>query len=575
MSGGEIHYERYVRRRVGGPWVLEDAGEDRQTVLAAAHDALAQKHAVAVRVTKEVRNPETGGYASFQILEAGDLSGPRRIARAIDEALACAAPSDLYSAHARQRIGELMDGWLTRHGATAFELLHSPDLAERLEADGNALQHAIQKVALPEAQARGANIHVMVRAFQGLADAALQRVIRDGRRKVFPALRPANFAIVAGRLCEHPDGAYLLGGAVAADMALARGWKAKVARLLDLAEAAPPVGRPRAMALAVIEAPLGEILGARGGLNDLARADGDAAPLDLGAVLAMLTRLATEREIAVLARHEPGLDAILPLLTGESARLARLLDQDAFDGVRASIARRVLAELNGPRRLHPKDADAEIRLLRALAMALTASAGRLLAADDVRAAFVERSKRLVCEAFVRDVVSGRETVADETRALIRLAENVTGRANRAACARWIGGVLESLRFEREMTEGDEAPGARLRSLAELQRSLAAVGLAEPEGARLLARLGEVGAGVEAANGVLKSVGRSAAPAVVKLQVLLRMAAGETAPLGPAANRARTEALRLLRAPDTRVALAASPDALDAVRTLLPAAGLAA
>ncbi|MEJ0067341.1 MAG: hypothetical protein WDM85_19660 [Caulobacteraceae bacterium] len=38
----------------------------------------------------------------------------------------CVTPEDLYTVHARDRIGRLLDGWLARNHATAFELLHRP-----------------------------------------------------------------------------------------------------------------------------------------------------------------------------------------------------------------------------------------------------------------------------------------------------------------------------------------------------------------------------------------------------------------------------------------------------------------
>jgi hypothetical protein len=54
-----------------------------------------------------------------------------------------------------------------------------------------------------------------------------------------------------------------------------------------------------------------------------------------------------------------------------------------------------------------------------------------------------------------------------------------------------------------------------------------------------------------------------------------MAAGQACPSGPAADRARTEALRLLRGSQTRQALASDPEALPKLRPLIQAAGLAA
>src|SRR5690606_19723061 len=99
--------------------------------------------------------------------------------QAEDLAPLCVAPNDLYSAHARDRIGRLLEGWLARHHATPFELLHRPDLVEELDASGIELQHAIQKIAVPEAQDRGLSVHELMRTFQGLVERAIQRLLKD------------------------------------------------------------------------------------------------------------------------------------------------------------------------------------------------------------------------------------------------------------------------------------------------------------------------------------------------------------------------------------------------------------
>ena len=61
----------------------------------------------------------------------------------------------------------------------------------------------------------------------------------------------------------------------------------------------------------------------------------------------------------------------------------------------------------------------------------------------------------------------------------------------------------------------------------------------------------------------------------RLTLLLKLACGEAAPLGPAADRAKAEALKLVRLDDTRAELARSPERMAEVRTLIQAAGLAA
>ena len=79
-----------------------------------------------------------------------------------------------------------MEGWLTRNHATPFELLHRPDLIEKLDAAGNELQHAVQKIAMPEAQARGISVHELIRNFQSLIERAISRVLGDGRKRPLP-----------------------------------------------------------------------------------------------------------------------------------------------------------------------------------------------------------------------------------------------------------------------------------------------------------------------------------------------------------------------------------------------------
>jgi hypothetical protein len=72
-----------------------------------------------------------------------------------------------------------------------------------------------------------------------------------------------------------------------------------------------------------------------------------------------------------------------------------------------------------------------------------------------------------------------------------------------------------------------------------------------------------------------TVAKASASPIHRLMLLLRLATGEAAPLGPAADRARAEAMKLVRLPETRSELAGSPERFDQVRDLINRAGLAA
>ena len=75
-----------------------------------------------------------------------------------------------------------------------------------------------------------------------------------------------------------------------------------------------------------------------------------------------------------------------------------------------------------------------VDLLRGLAMALTAAGGRVLSIENIHEAFSERSKTLVTSDFVDALLGKDKGAREEIELLIRLAENVTGGANKRQAA---------------------------------------------------------------------------------------------------------------------------------------------
>ena len=566
MDRGQVHYEVFVRVSVMAPWRLELASEHREQATALAEEMLADKRAVSVRVTKETLDRETMEFSSLTLFTKGAPEPTRKTReRAASAEPPCLAPSDLYASHARETIGRVLEDWLRRNRATPFELLHRPDLIEKLEASGVELQHAIQKIAVPESQATGQAVHDVMRAYQRLTEQAIERVIQAGRKGRFPDLSKESVGDVARRLVGDPDRGFLLGGAICAALGRAVRPSEKVGYLLDFVEAAPEEAQPLAMIRVVVEQPLAEILASPHGLADVLGPD-----LDLGANLAALTRLAAPDEVEALIRMEPGLAKQIPALSGPAERLGQQMRAGAFKMLGAYIARRVLKELTGPRRLRPADASGEIDILRALAMALTASAGRLLSIDEVQEAFQARSKSIVTADFVEAYLKNAPNARAEAEQLVRLCENVTGSANKREAARWLLACVAALRFEKEARQSPESPAASLAQLAALQRSVRGAGLNQADTGQVTRKLGEIGAFVEADARVCDQIARAPAPAVQKLTLLLRLALGEAAPFGAATEKAKAEVMRFLKGPDARAALAASPELAARIKPLLAA-----
>ncbi len=570
MSASEVHFELFTRRQPASPWVLDMASESREQVVYTAEQLLADHKVAAVRVTKEAFDSETGEFKSTTILTKGEVATtkPKKVIE--NREPLCVAPSDLYSAHARDRIGRLLEGWLQRQKATPFELLHRPDLAERLDASGTDLQHAIQKIAVPEAQARGLSVHELMRAFQTLAERTIERILKDSRRGVLPDFAKEGFAAATERLLDDPDRGYLLGAGVAASIAKATDWEAKVGCLLDLADSAPLREPARSLAFHVIGQPLSEILESNAGLVDLL-----GAKLDLGARLAAMTRLAAHDTVDRLIAAEPSVAQIMPPLVGAASRLAAWLDEPPFAGARIAVAKRVLAELNGPRRLRPSSPVDEIELLRALAMALAAATGKLLPPEDVQEAFANRSKMLVTAEFVDAYLGHNASAREEVEALIKLVENVIGSANKRQAARWLSTAVNALKLEKDMRYGPDSPATRLAALAALQKALHRCGLVPEDLEPLSAKLGELGGQVEADSHLCNALIAAHAPVIHRLTMLLKLAAGDAAPLGPAADRARAAVMKLLKTDEARAHFVKAPETLTWVRDMLQMAGMAA
>ena len=570
---GPIHYEVYVRKSAPSAWTLLIATEDRKHAIETAEDQLHDRLAVASRVTKETLDPDTMEFSSLTILTLGAPEEKKK--KVADPAIrpACSGPAELYSPHARALIGRVLEDWLKREGVTPFELLHRPDVAERLEASGVELQHAIQKVSVPESQATGQDVHSVVRHYQKLVDQAMARLRKAGRDGLFPELQDRSIADLAHRLAGASTRAFSMGGVIADAIKDRRGARERLGLLMDLMDGAPIDGPPRALVVVAVEQIVAEMLEVRSNLTEIL-----GPSLDQGANLAAIVRMVAPSEMDSLLRMDPRLALMMPDVEGPAARLGLHLAAGEFPLLAASLARLVTRELTSQRRLRPQDPVGEIDILRLLAMALTASAGRLLTLEEVQAAFVERSKSLVTADFVGAYVNPCPTVLAEAEQLTRLCENVTGGANKRAAARWLGACIGSLRFEKEMRQslpGGPSASQKLAILARLQRSVQAAHLGEHDESQIAQALGVIGGNLEADAKLVAHIVRAQAPAPQKLTALLKLATGEAGPLGPAADRARSEAIKLLRAPDIRTALSSAPESVASLKGLMQAAGLAA
>lgn len=548
----QVHYE-VLARRPGCAVHLEAWLEDQHRAIQVANEMIGSGEFIAVMVVRETRNPKTGKFTPLCIRREGDFSSPvtRKLRSGDLPPPRCQAGADLYGPMARARIAEVLEGWLARRKCTAFELIHRLDLADTLRNTGGEFQHAIQKFAVPEALLRHSTVHEVIRSLHPVIDQAAARLRQATQSKAFPTVSVSGFAETCEALAEADERLFLMGGAVAAYLGSAEDWPSKVERILNLADAAPPAGAGRDLALHVLAQPMAEILNLGPAMAEMLGAD-----LDPASHLGALALLVAPDVAKAVEAFDPAAAALLPKPTDIGERLGRFLAEPRVSGLRQALGRKILAEIASPKRLRPASAEGEVEITRALAITLMTAAEAMGGAEAVHEAFVARSHTTVGTEFVTAYLKVSRTPLDEAMALVRLMESVVGGTHKRQAVRWIQSCVTSLKFDTEVMSGKAPAAVRLGQLASLYRRVARAGGQEAGIEALLTLIGEMGGRLEAEAKIIQALRKAPTSPVEKVQALVRMATGEAAPLGPAAERARQEAKRLAAHPDTTAHLSA-------------------
>lgn len=557
----QVHFELFVRKTVTSGWSLQLASEDREQIVQEAQDLIARKTVAAVRVSKEAFDPSTGEFQSMILLTHGAMEQKKKSLDGPHNDTVCNVPQDLYTPMARERISRLLDDWLHRHGVTAFELLHRPDLIEKLDAAGSEIQHAIQKISIPESQETGMPLHDVIRRWTGLIDKAVLRVIQDGRKKVFPELKPETFLKTCDDLETHDERVYVLSGGIAQYLSGAKRPMAKLDLLFGLIRQTLKNPETKPWVKATLESAMLEQFSVKGVFRDVLGENSDT-----GDVLSVLVRL--------LAENQGDCKDVNPLPTSLMG-YRFLVEKRIFKHLNTILTKQLLAELKGPKRLRPASAEAELALFGALNRIMFGQGGDETEQNAIQDAFVERSKNLVAADFVEALLKSAQTSSDEVDRLIELCGAVLGSSNKRQAARWLVSVLGTVKFERELRENVRPAGQRLSQLAAWQWKVIALGLPDKESEDINAKFGQTGAQIAQDVNLIAHMIKVSPDPLKRLSVMLSLATGQNAPFGPVSEQAKAEVMKILRNPEVRQSLAQQPQMVATLKPLLRQAGLAA
>ena len=533
MSSSQIHYEIYTLAP-RGKWQFHSALESRDAALKQAKELVTGS--TSVKVTKETLNPADGNYTSVSIFHEGKVtpvtSNPGKTESV--ESLPCFKPQDLYSYQARKTIARLLQESLNRWKITVLELLHSPGHLERLESSGTVLQAAVQKMAIAQSQSGEGSISERVKFLHKLVSDGMVMVYKDREKNRFPKIRNSDVGALAGQLSNDQRREYLLNAAIAADLQPCATWDNKLIKILEYMPFIPAGddGALRHFCLKTIDGYVSEILSASSAIKDLV-----GEQPDLGAMLQTLTDLSCGK-LAVVAETPQG-----------SIALNQHFGAGELPDSRTALIRRVLQEIESPKRLTQDTLEAEVKLIRRLASKVVQASGNLLPHDEIISAFRIRSERLVSADKMDTYLGTAQHPAEKIERLLLIGDNITGEANKRKLFTMLQAMLKAPAFTDFFQSAGMPLPMRLQLLCALQDRVFKSELEAARKTEIAEFLDSVCLLVAEQNNLFNRLSNGQGNPLSKCLTLLKLASSNILTRGKSLERAQKLALGFLGQPD--------------------------
>lgn len=530
-----IHYEVYVKKNQKSGWGLSLACEDRKEALETAKQIRKPSEQSSVRVVKESFDEAKDVFHSTQIFSQGPELHQRKLRENNRMDPPCSAPSDLYTLHARRTLGRALGPWLKRNHSSVVELLHRPDMAEKLAAAGFDRQHAIQKVAIAQAGSQECSVQHVVRRLTELADASTDRLRKLGKSGKLPGFQKKGYAATFASAQKHPEADFALRHALAHGLSPMKRWQDKIAFLSSCVSDALVEGKGCAASIHMLDEFISETVALPHALDQIVKG------ADLGDRLDRITDI---------------LIGTPPKLATEGAQmLAKAITSKRLPNTQSALAARMFRELCGPRRLYPEDFNSEVRLNRSLAARLTTIDPALAPVDQVAEAFTIRSSRLLENEAVQDFLEFfNKDAAQEIQALLQFEESIIGTQNKAKLASFLRAVIGSHKTRSWFSHGPETALARIAKIAHAQRLVQNTSFCIADLDVLFCQLDRLCADVIADTKVVEKIERRNVPPVETAQSLMKLIDGGIITIGNVSDDICHRALKLLRSASVKSAL---------------------
>lgn len=549
MSEHSIYYEVSSRPHRKAGWRVIGASQSREEALELARTSAARSPDAAAYVSKEIFDAEIGDFNSVRIGSFGDCDQVSAKPSKLDTNVVrevCLAPNDLLRADVRQLIGRLLERWLVRESLLPGELVMRPDMIERLDSAPHEISLAVQKAAVGRPD-RNENVHSATRRINTLVEQAIEQVFKDARAGRFTRYpTEAGLAALVSQYSGDPHYEHRVQSAVADRLRNERDLRGKLGLLLDLWDEASGIGAPMEPAMRFVRELLAELC------------------LVQGAFASMLgSRSSIGAEALGLARLlQPDRDAITSDDLME--RFSAGIRSASWPGVRRTVIGRLIDLLAMPRRLAPSSLEDELTTMRRIADAVArfADPSEL---ESLTEAFARRSRLLVTAHSLDPWVAGlapREKLAR----LLSLGPHLVGPGARVRLSQHIAAWLGGPSFLEEVQERESNLFRQLQLLRELDTELERARSDAAISDALTATLEGVALRLLAIARPFEKIAAATSDPVKAAAAILTLAARDL-PVGACQAEALTKVRELLRRPESRRLLAATPQLAEELARL--------
>lgn len=518
----EIHADH------GSGWSLLGVVNQQDDAEARAHDAKQDRRALAVKVIRTTYDESAGEFVERRVLYLGE---PRPLSKAAAEGNenepVCLRASDLYRPPARRAMRRHLRQWLETARLTPIELLHHPDYVIRLDDAGSALQSAVQRSAMAQARRGGGDVQKRQRALFDLIDDAigtLRSMWRSDRR---PHLQSVDVDGLTAQIAEGEMGALQFNAALTEWLQPQGALADKMLALLELLRVAE---LPRTLAL--LDNFLTDFVAEPACSRLLLGED-----MELGDAVLKSIAMITGRDWADADESAAGHDFIARLQAGQLPKCRQVL------------VRRVIVTVASQKSFGSGQPMVECTFNQSVRKALKGDDDEYLGGDEMKAALIARSERLVTPDAIGRLTTGKSKALARMNAMLDLDAGVFGAANKKRLGEFVLAVLDQPANQKELAENSETPTSRMRSLAQLQKRVKDARLERELQGRIVTLLDELCAGIMKRERILQRLSSSADDPVNACINVLKLCAAGTFTEGSAADQARAHAMRYLSSPN--------------------------